>query len=202
MAIKILIILYFMCMATAIPVPEEKPKSIELLKIPLKGDKELDILTLGDEGTLKERNKRTIGVLRELFPELSKIIEQKIQGIVSVLFRTIGPILLRGGLGGAGGAAGGTTTSSSLDDDFSDEEDDDSSNSASSTGGRKVNVALPTFAPFDDSEEDSEDKTVSSSITLSSDSPSKINLLSSDDSISSESRPTSVSNKNEFNLVR
>lgn len=28
-----------MCAVTAIPVPEEKPKSIELIKIPLKGDK-------------------------------------------------------------------------------------------------------------------------------------------------------------------
>lgn len=34
---------------------------------------ELDVLTLGDQGSLKERNKRTIGVLRELFPELSKV---------------------------------------------------------------------------------------------------------------------------------
>lgn len=35
---------------------------------------ELDILTLGDqEGSYKERNKRTIGVLRELFPNLSKV---------------------------------------------------------------------------------------------------------------------------------
>lgn len=111
--------------------------------------------------------------------------------------------MLRGGLGGAGGAAGGTTTSSSLDDDFSDEEDDD----AGSDGGRKVNVSLPTFAPFDDSQEDTDDsKTSGSSVTSSSsDEPSRINLLSDSDTFGSESRTTSVTdntNKNEFNLVR
>lgn len=36
---------------------------------------ELDILSLpeNNEGQLTERNKRTIGVLRQLFPELSKV---------------------------------------------------------------------------------------------------------------------------------
>lgn len=36
---------------------------------------EIDILSLPEnaEGQLSERNKRTIGVLRELFPELSKV---------------------------------------------------------------------------------------------------------------------------------
>lgn len=36
---------------------------------------ELDILSLPEnaEGQLTERNKRTIGVLRQLFPELSKV---------------------------------------------------------------------------------------------------------------------------------
>lgn len=36
---------------------------------------ELDIVSLPEnaEGQLSERNKRTIGVLRELFPELSKV---------------------------------------------------------------------------------------------------------------------------------
>lgn len=35
---------------------------------------ELDILTLGESGQLTERNKRTIGILRQLFPELSKVL--------------------------------------------------------------------------------------------------------------------------------
>lgn len=39
MSSKMLILLCLMCAVTAIPVPEEKPKSIELIQIPLKGDK-------------------------------------------------------------------------------------------------------------------------------------------------------------------
>jgi hypothetical protein len=35
---------------------------------------ELDILTLvGNDGSINARNKRTIGVLRELFPTLSQV---------------------------------------------------------------------------------------------------------------------------------
>jgi hypothetical protein len=35
---------------------------------------ELDVLTFGEsDGKISERNKRTIGILRELFPELSKV---------------------------------------------------------------------------------------------------------------------------------
>lgn len=35
---------------------------------------ELDILTLAEtDGTINERNKRTIGILRELFPQLSQV---------------------------------------------------------------------------------------------------------------------------------
>ncbi|XP_063706490.1 uncharacterized protein LOC134835540 [Culicoides brevitarsis] len=199
---KLFVLLCVLCAVAAVPVPaDEQLKSIELLKIPLKGDKELDILTLGDEGTIKERNKRTIGVLRELFPELSKMIEKKIQGIVSVLFRTIGPILLRGG---AGGGAAGPTTTSSLDDDFSDEDDDDTSSSSSSSttsGGRKVNVQLPTFAPFDDSAEDASDD---SKVTTSSDAPSKVNLLDGSNASGGGYNydAKSVTSDDDFNLVR
>ncbi|XP_053686778.1 uncharacterized protein LOC128736312 isoform X3 [Sabethes cyaneus] len=66
----------------AVPVPEANPNpapepktDIELMKIPLDGDKELDVITLVDSGDQKinERNKRTIGILRELFPTLSQI---------------------------------------------------------------------------------------------------------------------------------
>lgn len=62
------------------PVPEARPDpepktDIELMKIPLEGDKELDVITLVDSGDQKinERNKRTIGILRELFPTISQI---------------------------------------------------------------------------------------------------------------------------------
>lgn len=35
---------------------------------------ELDVITLADQdGSINERNKRTIGILRELFPQLSQV---------------------------------------------------------------------------------------------------------------------------------
>lgn len=37
---------------------------------------ELDIVSLADDdGKINDRNKRTIGILRELFPELSKVFK-------------------------------------------------------------------------------------------------------------------------------
>lgn len=112
------------------------------------------------------------------------MIEQKIQGIVQFLFRTVGPLILRGGLGGGNGSGtSGATTSSSFDDEFEDSAEDTGTNSGSS--GRKVAVSLPTFPPFEDSEEDTkanEAIQASSSTTASSfddddfDGPSKLNL--------------------------
>uniref|UniRef100_A0AAG5DN96 Uncharacterized protein n=1 Tax=Anopheles atroparvus TaxID=41427 RepID=A0AAG5DN96_ANOAO len=58
------------------PEPAAQPKTdIELMKIPLDGDKELDVITLvnSDDQKINERNKRTIGILRELFPTISQI---------------------------------------------------------------------------------------------------------------------------------
>ncbi|XP_062537476.1 uncharacterized protein LOC134205852 isoform X4 [Armigeres subalbatus] len=58
------------------PAPAPEPKTdIELMKIPLEGDQELDVITLvsSDDQKINERNKRTIGILRELFPTISQI---------------------------------------------------------------------------------------------------------------------------------
>ncbi|XP_035781435.1 uncharacterized protein LOC118460673 isoform X5 [Anopheles albimanus] len=62
--------------AAANPEPAAKPKTdIELMKIPLDGDQELDVITLvnSEDQRINERNKRTIGILRELFPSISQI---------------------------------------------------------------------------------------------------------------------------------
>lgn len=82
-------------------------------------------------------------------------IQQKVQLILPLLLRTIGPILLRSGIGGG---TGGTSTSSSNDDDS---DDDTSGDSKTRTGsnGRKVSISLPTFPPDEDDE--SEEDTVS-----------------------------------------
>lgn len=151
----------------ASPVPEPKT-DIELMKIPLEGDKELDVITLvnSDDQKINERNKRTIGILRELFPTISQILDQKIQMITSYLFRTLGPILLRSGLGG--GAAGGDSAGSrgSTDDDFDDDfDDDDDDKNISSDNGRKVSISLPTFPPSSDDDEKASSSTAESVTT-------------------------------------
>lgn len=146
------------------PVPEARPDpepktDIELMKIPLEGDKELDVITLvnSEDQKINERNKRTIGMLRELFPTISQILDQKIQMITSYLFRTIGPILLRSGLGGGAGGTG-AGKSGSTDDDFDDDfDDDDDDKNISSDSGRKVSISLPTFPPSTDADADSDD---------------------------------------------
>jgi hypothetical protein len=120
-------------------------------------------------------------------------MDQKIQMITSVLFRTIGPLILRSGLGGGGGA-GGANTNSSFDDD--DDDDDDDKKSNMSRSGSKVRVSLPTFPPDSEEDEDDEENSVSqrSSVATSSAStsgivtataPTRINLLS-ENSLSGE----------------
>lgn len=85
-------------------------------------------------------------------------IQQKIQLILPVLLRTIGPILLRSGIGGGGGG-GGTSTSTSNDDD--DEDDNGTVSGDSKTrktnNGGKVSISLPTFPPDDDEDEDEDE---------------------------------------------
>lgn len=85
---------------------------------------------------------------------------------------------MRGGLGGAGGATGGPTTASNFDDDF-DDDDDDFASPSSTTSSRKVNVSLPTFAPFEDSDEDTNagNNIGGSDSSTADSSPSRINLL-------------------------
>lgn len=56
----------------ALPI-SDNGKELDIINIPLNNGKELDVLTLGDTATMSERNKRTIGILRDLFPEISKL---------------------------------------------------------------------------------------------------------------------------------
>lgn len=93
-------------------------------------------------------------------------IQQKVQLILPVLLRTIGPILLRSGIGGAGGT-GGTSTSSSKDDDDSDDDTSGDSKTRTGSNGRKVSISLPTFPPDEDdeSEEDAVSTTTKATTT-------------------------------------
>ncbi|XP_025404767.1 uncharacterized protein DDB_G0280205-like isoform X1 [Sipha flava] len=90
------------------------------------------------------RDKRTIGFLRQLFPNLSQIVDRKIQQITRFLFRVIGRLVLRGGAGGgagggavAGGGGGGG-----------------GGGDAGGSGGRRISITLPTFPPSTDDEDE------------------------------------------------
>ncbi|XP_021919097.1 RNA-binding protein cabeza-like isoform X2 [Zootermopsis nevadensis] len=89
------------------------------------------------------RDKRTIGFLRQLFPTLSKTVDDIVQNITRFLFRVIGRLVLQGGLLGGGGGGGGGG---------------DSSSSSGGGSGPSVSVVLPTFPPSPDDEEE-EDNT-------------------------------------------
>lgn len=59
---------------SAIPLPAND-RELDMLQIPLTNGKEIDVLTLSSkdqEQAIAERNKRTIGLLRELFPDITK----------------------------------------------------------------------------------------------------------------------------------
>ncbi|XP_004521642.1 uncharacterized protein LOC101463452 isoform X2 [Ceratitis capitata] len=61
-------------LVSAVPLPAGN-QELDVLQIPLSDGKELDVLTLGakdQEQIIAERNKRTIGLLRELFPDITK----------------------------------------------------------------------------------------------------------------------------------
>lgn len=85
------------------------------------------------------------------------MIEEKIQIILPIILRNVGPLLLRGGIGGLSG--GGGTTTNNDDDDFSD--DDDDSSVKTGDDGRKVSISLPTFPPDTDDDDDEDDSTTS-----------------------------------------
>ncbi|XP_011268138.2 uncharacterized protein LOC105258535 isoform X2 [Camponotus floridanus] len=110
------------------------------------------------------RNKRTIGILRTLFPDISQRIEAMVNTIVAEVIRVLGPVFLRNVLGGGNSPdvqRSNTGTSvmgiSPFGDD--DEEEDDSETKSTDSNSR-VSISLPTF-PDDEKEE--EIKTSSSS---------------------------------------
>lgn len=86
--------------------------------------------------------------------------------LIPIILRTVGPILLQGGLGGlGGGGAAGANSFDDDDDDLDDDDDDDDDSksngdagksSVSNKNGSKVSISLPTFAPDTDDDEDEE----------------------------------------------
>lgn len=109
--------------------------------------------------------------------------------LIQFAIRTIGPILLRGGLGGGGGMTA-TTDKKSDDDDFDDFDDDD--NEVENKDKSKVSIALPTFAPDSAEDPSSSASAVASAVTDDSSVPSRIDLFDSFDDASSSSTQVSV----------
>ncbi|KAI5644738.1 hypothetical protein NE865_03084 [Phthorimaea operculella] len=100
----------------AAPAGDDRPEIIEIIAPAASAQETLATLNLGAPGSeLSERNKRTIGILRQLFPSLTQIIEQKVQQITSMVLSTLGPVVLRAFLGGnrngGGGNNGGAVSS-------------------------------------------------------------------------------------------
>ncbi|KAH8250786.1 hypothetical protein KR038_009897 [Drosophila bunnanda] len=167
------------CLISAVPLPQPAGnQELDVLQIPLANGKEIDVLTLGakdQEQLIADRNKRTIGLLRDLFPDITKEIDMIVNRIIAQVIRVAGPgvlnSILAGNRGGAAGAGGRSTTpASDFDADFDadfDEDDDvapSSSSSAPATGvvrssgsgsetsnevegSSRVKIDLPTFAP-------------------------------------------------------
>jgi hypothetical protein len=117
-------------------------------------------------------------------------VEQKIQMLIQFVVRTIGPILLRGGLGGGGGGGAATTGTASRDDDFDDFDDDDDKTNDPNKG--IVSISLPTFAP--DNDDDSSNSSPASALSDSAAAASsRINLLESfNDNVSQSSEAPSI----------
>ncbi|XP_016988581.1 uncharacterized protein LOC108051116 isoform X6 [Drosophila rhopaloa] len=86
------------CLISAVPLPQPAGnQELDVLQIPLANGKEIDVLTLGakDQETLiADRNKRTIGLLRELFPDITKEINVQINRLVNNVLQRVGPVVL------------------------------------------------------------------------------------------------------------
>ncbi|XP_059058758.1 uncharacterized protein LOC131852137 isoform X1 [Achroia grisella] len=125
---------------------DDRPEIIEIIAPAASAQETLSTLNLGAPGSdLSERNKRTIGILRQLFPTLTQIIEQKVQQITSVVLQTFGPIVLRTFLGGnrsgGGGNKGGGGGTVELDDDDDDDDDEDATPVSSTTQATTTKAA-------------------------------------------------------------
>lgn len=106
--------------------------------------------------------------------------------LIQFAVRTLGPILLRGGLGG------GTTSTTNTDnrkgeDDFDDFDDDD--NEVENKDKDKVNISLPTFSP-ESAEVVGSSTTAVALAAEESSLPSRIDLFDSFDDVGTT--PTSV----------
>ncbi|PBC34283.1 hypothetical protein APICC_08017 [Apis cerana cerana] len=140
---KIIVILATaVCVGSVIAYPhsEEQIKSEALNRLML--------IEADDKDAL--RSKRTIGILREVFPEISQMIEQKVNSIVAEFIRIFGPTLLQSALGNRPKTGGGSSSQSLTASPESPFKDDENNFVSTSNDGSKVSISLPTFPPDED----------------------------------------------------
>ncbi|XP_068158720.1 uncharacterized protein [Drosophila tropicalis] len=122
------------CLISAIPLPQPQPagnQELDVLQIPLANGKEIDVLSLGakdQEQLIADRNKRTIGLLRELFPDITKEINTQINRLVNNVLQRVGPVVLGTVLNPAfdrGTRIGGQQHLNDNDNENNDDDDDD-----------------------------------------------------------------------------
>ncbi|XP_034113528.1 uncharacterized protein LOC133847748 isoform X6 [Drosophila sulfurigaster albostrigata] len=86
------------CLINASPLPQPAGnQELDMLQIPLANGKEIDVLTIGtkdQEQLIADRNKRTIGLLRELFPDITKEINEQINRLANNILQRVGPVVL------------------------------------------------------------------------------------------------------------
>uniref|UniRef100_A0A1A9X0C2 Uncharacterized protein n=1 Tax=Glossina brevipalpis TaxID=37001 RepID=A0A1A9X0C2_9MUSC len=149
----------------AVPLPAvEHNRELDMLQIPVSNGKEIDVLTLGSkeqEVLIAERNKRTIGLLRELFPDITKQIDSIVNRIIAQVIRVAGPDLLRSVLSNRPSSQRPNLAADFDDDD--DDSDDNNNNNINKVDNEvndnnrtaendneantRIQIELPTFSP-------------------------------------------------------
>lgn len=122
------------------------------------------------------------------------MIEEKIQIILPIILRNVGPLLLRGGLGGLSG--GGTTNNGDAGDDDFDDDDDDNTSVKEGDDGRKVSISLPTFPPDTDDDDDEDEDASTTAVANNSNNANVGGNDSNSSTTSSSSSSTAENNVN------
>ncbi|XP_043286304.1 protein no-on-transient A isoform X2 [Venturia canescens] len=154
-ATTLILAAFTVALVSTVPVPDNQSLRSQVLErlVMVEGDNEEAL-----------RSKRTIGILRQLFPQLSEIVERKVNAITSEVIKVLGPVILQSVLGGGarrgggggrsgGGTSDGTTVeaASPFDDDKKSEQVSGSSGgdklSSTSKSGSRISISLPTFPP-------------------------------------------------------
>ncbi|KYN35380.1 hypothetical protein ALC56_10215 [Trachymyrmex septentrionalis] len=192
MRFTILTLTAVLCLAlvSSHPLPEDGLRSEALDRL---------VMTEADsEAAL--RSKRTIGILRQLFPDISQRIESKVNSIIGEIIRVLGPVILRNLLGGGMGNTSGVERSdegtSVVGKSPFDDDEEDESTSAGSNNASKVSISLPTFPPDEEETFNSSSSTTSSSIMTAE---SRANI---DVNPESENRVNEIGSESQNNEVR